>query len=550
MADLTNVSRRRVVSCTLVLSGNGRFLIVEASGFNITYSLNDVPNATVAIPLGREAFSGNISPGYLLLSDIFYRVPAFLFLTIRNDDGTFDTWNISTGTYLLFAGYITKVMAEQTAASVVLQIALKHWLFDLDNTSTLSAMSHPGNPTDLLYNPLLHVYGAGGGLSKQFLPEALINPTIAKKNFWSNAVYPLLRYLASIDRINVSLFMNPDNDGMNNLVKTTLSYYTNSLLSLSPALGSYADLLILDMINGLTGVFDQRTTEQFVDSLAHQTLWNKLKELGSEFFFTVVPYPTNYQIVPTPFALSYVYLPTGGPVSIFSHEILGVEVNATPPAIPLRAVGVYSSRFATIAGANLADVPELNSDISQQGWYVEYPDPGVGTIKILTAPRYLQQIFEPSIYMKDATGYNSAHLCSSKDPQARKQGIAIQQKYLASGYGNILDRLAHFYYVIEQTQNKILSVRCPFRGDIAPGSNISVAGDNNNFLPSEFNEGILYGTVLAVTYSKSPGDEIPYTTYTLGFVRNKGEFLNSNYSLVEHPFYYPIWYGGPHLPRA
>lgn len=558
MYDIEILSKRRVNGCFIAFRGNVA-INVEVLSFDITYSLNQLPTATVTIPLGIEALSNRLSTGYNLLGSILYRVPAILFYSVTNQDKHLLTKNISTGTYVLFAGYATAVYAGVEFGRQVLTIKLTHWLSDLDHTSTLSALSHPDNPKDTLFNPALApmVLGSGPVFSLSALSQTVTNIYAAFDDFWGNAIVPFINFLMSVDRINVDVFMGAGNDSIVGNARRAFNSYLNSILRLNiGTLGLNAPYIIDMMLNSLFGVFDQQGTDDqsvniqeqsFLDSLAQTTLWKKLRDLAIRYLFMIIPYPLHYQVVPFTPALYDVYNPYIHSTSIAATEILKMDVESKPPIIPLRALGIYTE-VHTHLGSSLNNASQY-LDPFIGGWYISVNHPGEGMVEIVRPPEYLSMPYEPSIYARDSMGLSLPRLCSSKNPFDRIQGHYAQQSLLANNRASVLDRYAQFIYVMRQSADKIISVTCPFRGDIAPGSSISIMPNNSAFLPDNLTNSILYGLVVEVNYSQSI-QQVPKTKFTVAFIRTAAEVNSTDFSLYAHPLYDPYWKGGIHIPSA
>ena len=546
---LFRVQTRAVLDVKLIVRGPGVFFATDVSSFKVTYSLNTIPEAVLTIPLGREFFTGGYSNAYALLSGaIDDRTPVFLLVTVLPADSPPDKINIANMNTYLFAGYIQNIQEVVSGENILLQVNLRHWLSDLHFSSTLSAMSHPNNPKDTIYNPLLLAGGAGGAINYTVsgLPEVFISPLAAKGDFWRNAIAPFLGFLASIDRINTDVFATPGNDTQDFIVHKALFSYGISILQLNPVtLGDYIDQVSEAMVSHLWGLLDQKASDQFFERQARLTFFGKLTELAQEFFFAIVPFPLFYRVVPFTLGLMSHWNPyPDRQVIVTNDEIIGMQVQYNTLPVPMRAVGIYTG-VESFAGTAL-DKPEEAVMNYIGGWYIAVPDPGYGIIIILKPPPYLALPYEPSAYSVAAAGGVYAPISSMRNRKQVDKSRRQQQAILRRGRFNVLDYLAHYYYIQSKLAGRTAYLTCPFRGDICPGSTIGIALEDGEFVPHYIDSTFLYGTVMSVIYSASP-EEAPTTTYVLAGLRTAREMTDINTSIPMHPLYANQFLGCPHL---
>mgnify|MGYP001156624912 FL=1 len=522
---------KRVFDCKLRLSGGYTF---DVSSFSANYALNGIPTAEVILPLGREFDTKLLSNSYSFLTSSFIDRPAYLYLSfLDNSEGVGLNPNISTGTYLVFAGYPSNVQYVKTADNLQLKVTLRHWLSDLDFASTLSAASHPSNPKTLICNPKLQFGGLGSGLGFALagIAQSIINPTYAAANLWGNAIFPFLRQLVLADRVNNSLF-GTGNDCLNRAVLRALSSWMYSILPLNiAALGMTGVQRIMD---SLVGLLDQNSADQFVSELAGTTLWKKLLDFARQFLFTIVPFPLYYRVEPIVLGLSNFY------TTIPASEILHITTVLDRPTVPTRAVGVYGS-FTPLLGSAIDNPEEASIDLIG-GWYIS-SSLGYGLVEVLQAPRFLSGPFEPAYFTRAAVGGITDKTPLMRSPALRDLGVLEVQKNATLAHYAVLDELAHYYYIVKQLSNRTAVVTCPFRMDICPGSTVRLALYSQEQIP--FEDGYLYGMVDSINYSLSDG-ESPKTIYNILGVRNQAEFVHPDFSTVHHPFYGIYFIGGMH----
>ena len=548
------VYNRVIRDCKLVFWGSGVYFPLDVISFEVTYSINAIPTATVTVPLGREFFSGGISNAYATLNGfILSHTPAFLYFSVGIADPFPNKTTIANHNGIIFAGYMHNVREMVSGTDLVMVIELQHWLSDLTHSSTLSAMSHPSNPKDTIYDPLL-TFDTGGGFlnyAPMGVGENLVNPHHAAEDFWRFGIVPFLAFLSGQERINTDLFLNPDNDAIGYLVKRALFSFGVSKLRINEfTTGSSYVEVVFSMIDKLWGITDQKASASFFDAHAKLNFWDKLVELSQDYFFAIVPFPLFYRAVPFTLGLADHWNPYAPdrPYIIPPDEILQFSLEVEKVKVPLRALGIYTG-VRSYAGAAL-DKPEEASMNYIGGWFIQFPDPGFGLIQIVQPPDYLNLAYEPSAYTVAAAGGLYAPVSSIRSPAERMRGMLAQQHIIRNAKFNFLDHLARYYYVQTRMIGRKAQLVCPFRGDICPGSTIAFSTDDNSvfgsFVPASVDGGILFATVISVTYRASSSDP-PTSTYTLLGVRSLPEFTNLNFSINYHPLYSNYFIGSPHL---
>jgi len=520
---------KRVSDCKLIMY-NG--LRMDVSSYRVSYSLNSIPTATVRIPLGREFNTEGISNGFLMLTNTFVDQPCYLVFSVRDASEGFGlNPYISNGTYVLFAGYPTGVAFVKTSESIQLEVTLRHWLSDLDFASAMSSSSHPSNPKNLIYNPKLQFGGAGSGLNYALagLVQNVINPYYAAEGFWSNALFPFLASLVRADRINN--VGGTGNDCLNFAVMRALSSWRFSYLPLNIA--NLGIIGVSKFIDSFVGLLDLQSAEKHLDSLAGTTIWKKLLEYASQYMFTIIPFPMYYRVEPVVLGLSNFYK------AIPSSEILALTANLDRPSVPTRAIGVYSE-MTPLAGSAIDNAQEAKTNLIG-GWYIG--STGYGLVEVVQAPPCLDGPYNPAYFTRAAVGGINKKTPLLRSPAIRDLGVLELQRNSALAHFNVLDTLAHYYYITKQLVHRKATVVCPFRMDICPGSTVRLDIVSSESIP--FESGYLFGTVADVTYIMDPGNS-PKSIYNIIGVRNPVEFNSWDFSTTYHPFYGVYFIGGGH----
>lgn len=123
--------------------------IDELHSYSSTFCINQIPNATINIPIGSKLEGDQLFADdrfrnwFQLIQD---RTPVGVILEVDSKDGI---EGFRTGKYCLFRGYPVSVNPSYSAKQGTLQITLQHWLSDLTLIPILNPLSSPENPANI-----------------------------------------------------------------------------------------------------------------------------------------------------------------------------------------------------------------------------------------------------------------------------------------------------------------------------------------------------------------------------------------------------------------
>ncbi len=533
----------------LITTPNGSFY-TDVLSFDVDYRLNALPHATIIVPLGRELTTLKLSHGYALTWDITRLHKAYLFVNIEyKGEGNPNPYTV--GNCLVFAGYIVNTSVGHEFGRNILTITLSHWLSDLTFASVLANPFYPGVPFRI-GNPIKAAFINIGNYFHPFkcygfVPASValfIDPLYLATSVWFQGIYPLLRGVLDqgIFGLNSSACTVQALSALNKCGGTRLALNTHTFLyNISAASFALAEDLIK--------IFDP---VKLVEALSVGSIWDVILTLSEELLFDIVPYPSKYKVIPRARTLSAYFDPLSRGATITNDEILSFTYNSERTRQAKRAVVVSVKDSAT----SIADFPEAGLDTFSYGSFSPVGIITCGEIEHRTAPPFVEKATNPSFFSRFAMGgFGQIRAINFTmrpaipiDPLNLRTLLALNLQQRAE----VLNKLAHYYYVELNSQYRTAVVVCPFRRDIAPGSPIAIWFDNDYFLP-EFNlekeeqhKSKLYGTVEGVRYYMAFG-EAPKAVYTLRGLRCKDEYFSPNYSIAMHPLYMPAFGGDIHL---
>jgi len=528
--------------------------IVELVEFAVSYEMNVIPKCTCILPVGYQAIppyvisAAHTAPG--LKSPL--QVPISVYVT-STATGTPRVW--PAGLYRIFCGWVTGLGYRRTYNGYAMTVECTHWLSALSFASTLSATSHPNNPSHFTFNTAIALGGAGGGLN-HFLPptvaQSLATAVNVQDDLWSLVLKPWFDELACTDRINVMQFQNlnpagnPKNDGNSFEAKAALDLINvnGEALKFKMPGGVDTDVAAMAIANDIAvSTLTPSNQSNTMNAMAHTTFWDKIVgELSPKYYFKLIPFPEKAAIVP--------FIPGLRPATpwntIESIDMAHQDMNARLPRAT-RAVGIFAGHGSR-AGGNLFPDDGVNED-TLGGMYVGRND---GIVILKRAPQYLSKYVTPSVFSGDALGLNGAvgvrgnafnhpgagvpH-AGAPDPVAQKEDAKL-----------LLNEFAHAMYVSELLKNRWGDIVGPVRFDICPGSTIAFQGTDGENQPPDAGE-LRYGEVLRVSHFFDAQHQKCYTAFRMIHIRTATEHASDNYTVTSHPLYDndPVWKGDYNL---
>ena len=126
----------------------------QVANFESHWGMNEIPIATCALGIGREAEDGLVTAKiHSNITEFKIMRKAKVFFTPFGDWDDGVPW--PGGEQLVFEGRITGTGFQKQDGSVQFVVHMIHWLSDLDFSSALTTRSHPTNPAQYTFPALV-----------------------------------------------------------------------------------------------------------------------------------------------------------------------------------------------------------------------------------------------------------------------------------------------------------------------------------------------------------------------------------------------------------
>jgi len=282
-------------------------LKVPVAQLSMTYGLNDIPNASIQIPMGRDVRTNYKSPIYNLVANLAHMSEVKIYLEGQLGDfnaGSADKKNKWFPTIeepvIIFMGYVSGVSYRRSSGRITTSIHMVSRLFDLASSSGGSKDVVPGSPNDFMMPTLIGGSGTSAGdAATKFLNDL---PTDLEDDY-SNAVLKCLNYISENNQIqthNATLWCGkgsplPEKNEPNLQAKNVINKFGNwngiATFSNDPYMGKYTTKYPLKVDSAATIAKASTTiSNQISNSLASTHMFGML--VGSilpPFSFGIVP---------------------------------------------------------------------------------------------------------------------------------------------------------------------------------------------------------------------------------------------------------------------
>lgn len=168
-----------------ITDASGKETKIPLVAFTANFSLNEIPQATCTVGIGRDT----ASDGGLALAPIhkiftWQRMQPAKIYFYPSGNSTKDTpWPANP--FVVFDGYVTAVRRIKSLGKYQVELSLVHWLFDLSCSSAVSGNSHVSNPGDLTEAAIY----TSGATSTAYAGDAIgtaqpIFQSLVSSDFW------------------------------------------------------------------------------------------------------------------------------------------------------------------------------------------------------------------------------------------------------------------------------------------------------------------------------------------------------------------------------
>jgi len=497
------------------------------------YEVNTIAQASLTIAPGRDLTTDLPSSAAQLLRAGAQAPRIQIYLQAERAEASsaaaYNKWGrLLRERVLVFDGEVMAVYPNLTTRAAGLTVLAKHWLSILDESSTISASSHPGNPAAFTADSvfLANSFGNAGGLDPTSLPmcaiqQAGVTRALLEAGLWESVLQPWMKSVASTDRIDPRLAGGGDQAAV--------------LAALDRMLPDNRPSTAMDFGdsdgNAIASAIAENLGQETFGQWATQTLWGKLIHYWCPaFLLRVSPRPGDAIIAPALGAFSGQPLVALGPADGFAQQ----PQMTTPRR--LRAIAI-AHPVASRTGGSFAAQPDITQPYMQgiAGLYPLEPA-GKGLVLVRPPPDWLQNDVSATVLQSAA----SALVPSSVDTAVAPAGAAVNS---AVAQKSFLQRYAQHLYSIESLRDRVGELRGPLRLDIAPGSTISIAGDART---DESLLQFMYALVTRVTLRISAmAQQGCSTTLSLSHIRTAAENAEAQIATDKPALYTEAWAGAP-----
>lgn len=570
---LTTVVRSEFSVDLAIEDVEGRF---EVSTFQSHWGMNEIPMATCALAIGREAADGivkakihdNIANFKLMKKATVYFTPYGDW-----DDGV--PW--PEGEQVIFEGRVTGTGFEKSSGGVRFVVHIIHWLSDLDFASCLTSRSHPTNPAQYTFpsivKPLVGTPGlgdtgipVGGGIRQTAEAKSIGVPQNIKKDLWGAAIKPLFCALALEDNVEISAELRgPQDSCVGELEKSDIVLAALKRIE-SVAVGEvknaecdlerscYTEPLSLLLGDGAGGApqsvadsISESLMRDTIESYNNQTIWGKLvSQFAPAFNFSVIPQVDKCLVVPFVPGLREAYCKIIEPTDYVSVSLSGSLSR------PLKAIVIHGSVGSNTGLGHNAGNPQQDGGLIAGivGCFAP-ADVKTGMVLFENAPMWLSGVASGKHSTVRSTGLSSGAGTSSATTPAEDDDELIAneegktQEDVFRSATTLYNGWAHAMYVSRQLAGRSGNLFGKLRFDIAPGSNIIIKGSSEKFIAGDQTNEQLYATVARVSFKLDAAEGTAGTGFSFAHARTEEENKNDKTSLDKNPLYETKFVGAP-----
>lgn len=524
------------ISAWLVIEDEFRF---EITKFQSSFAVNTLPTATVSVGIGRDLRRDEPAKIHEVYSQLPPDAKAQAWFIAEDGDPDLAPSGLPQQVTLLFDGLLTRRGFVRSGTAGEVTLSLRHWLSALNESSAISASSHPGNPADLVYPAVFRPLGAGQNSGKvmSWTPVTSTSRVNAGglSDLWGNILYHFLEDIAQDIVFDLALGEPPNAEG----IAASLA----ALRRMGPNPDGVPAELDQDGIDAevVSRAMREALTREVGNPWVNTTLWGKLVgEWSPAFWLAVIPRISDALVVPLAGGLR------GDPWRSLLHtEETHVQIDGVTSQ-QLRAVAIS---HPIVSGTNvfLDGAPGVVSLSGAAGLYRPAAD-SRGIVLIKQAPAWLQAQMAPVAPASQTAGLDGqvgnqlGDIPDNQQPARRPQHSPRR----------ILDRYAEQWFVNESLKDHTGQVSGRLRFDICPGSSLRIeTGRSPTLTPAEDQtQEDHYGTVVQVSYVIDARAQQAGTVFDLAHVRTASENEQPGKATDRPALYKTIWRGAGMHPST
>lgn len=554
-------------------------LILDINSVTTNYSLNDIPNCTISVAIGRQASNVNVvALSHYLDEFLKYRIPIQVWTVVEQTSGAITglKWPVeNNGTpkpFMIFDGFLASVGVRKVVGNAQLSLFLQHWLADMTFSSSLSNTSAVSNPVNISFeSALLPLTSARENIHRPLdaPPVQLISSfttEVLDNDFWGffideiprlfpvGGLKEIFRALCAQDFFNwseISRFSVCTNIPLTNRISNSASLSAvnrfEPLLSEGNAYKYGKAIKLRQDFNqlSLANRIAWQITGETITTLANVTLWDKLVgEYAQLFSLMLVPMIDRALVLPfTP------GLRTTTPRRrIPSTEYDSLEINSNIPR-PIRGVGLLMNH--SMAAGTLQANSNANGNATAQTTGITssgalYDTCRSGQILFKRAPAWIAN--SQDMYVNIPKNLAPIPSCISGPLGELAELITNTQNLPAER--QLWTEYCRGLYIQEILRHRQLRVSGPLRFDICPGSTVAVEAHEEKFVAQQLSateRPFMHGMVIKVSIQIDSERGVAGTSYLVGFVRSEAENQSDDTSSATHPLWQDssLFVGGP-----
>lgn len=539
-----------IVDLTGVNNG-GANVYADISGVNVpvaqlsmTYGLNDIPTASIQIPMGSDVRTNVKSPIYDVVANLLQMAEIRIYLAGQLGDfnaGAADKeknnkwFPTIEEPVIIFMGYVSGVSYRRSSGRITTTIHMVNKLFDLASSSGGSKDVVPGSPNDFMTPTLIGGAGTSAGDAATKFVETL--PTDLKEDY-SNAVLKCLNYIATNNQLQThasALWCNKQSQLSSesepnyralNVINKFGSWNGIATFSNDPYMGKYTTKYPLEVDSEATIAKASTTiSSQISNSLAATHMFGMLtNSVLPSFSFGIVPMARgaimapcltmakNHQItIPTSDYVDFNFS-TQGQRALAGVGVLGnYALGTLTPGQPKYCIGAsYASTVETAKRGMwmFVNAPEWLEDMTNSDPKGVTGDAGIN--KVLAKPGH------------DAVGIDE---------------IAVKRDELKQEIedtNDTMEKFAKMMYINQALTGRGGTLTGKLRFDIAPATTIKISAGPEDALFSLTTD--IYAFVSRVHIVINAEQASAATTFDLTNLRTANENANG-LSFDEHPLF-------------
>lgn len=501
----------RLCACVIesddIASGIPTSELDELYSYSSTFCINQIPNASISIPVGGKLEGSSLSPDHKFQEwsqRIQERTGIGIVLEVESENGI---EGISAGRYCIFKGYPVSVSTSYGVKQGTLQVTLQHWLSDMTLIPLLNPLSSPDNPANIAVETCFQATTeiASKNVSvpnaSTYWSPVWEGGKLIKENS-NNLLKGILSIFSLIASTNYKL--KPEcagaiNEKLYRTVSQTLDHISGENLEFASDLNTSEQ--ILSTAIGVT------VTAQAQDSFYSVTMWDKLvATLLPSFCMGLVPLVNQAKVIPAPGT----YMSENGSLKVTPDYITQLTINMAKNGM-LAGMGLIGR--AKIAMQMPHTVPKGHVTCYR---YPPKINTKPGVFKVCSLPAWLENYNNTFLNSKIADNMTFASATGGTTASSENTEATKKTEQNETTYDKICKAFVHTAYNAEVTKANSALLIANLDFTRVPGATIKVQ------LPSTVGgngtSDEIYGVITTVSHTIAPNTV--QASYRINHVRD------------------------------